>query len=93
MGVLITVAGLLLGFALMAIGQAEWTDRQESTGTGESGPHHAGGEKRETRYGGVVLIGPVPIAFGSDRRLAIAMLVVGIIIAIVTLALVLGALD
>jgi len=40
------------------------------------------------KYGGVVLIGPVPIAFGSDMKWALAMLVIGIVLAIVAIALV-----
>jgi len=40
------------------------------------------------KFGGVVLIGPVPIAFGSDMKWALAMLVIGIVLAIVALALV-----
>ena len=93
LGMLLTVAGLLLGFALMVIGKTEWADHQEPARTGESGLHHARGEKREVRYGGVVLIGPIPIAFGSNMRMAVTMLVVGIIIAIVILALILFAFD
>lgn len=93
LGMLLIVAGLVLGFVLVAMGQTEWTDHKELARTGENGLHHARREKREVRYGGVVLIGPVPIAFGSNMRMAITMLVVGIIIAIVTLALILFAFD
>ena len=93
LGMLLTVAGLLLGFALMVMGKTEWADHQEPARTDESGPHQARGEKREVRYGGVVLIGPIPVAFGSNMRMAMTMLVVGIIIAIVILALILFAFD
>ena len=44
-------------------------------------------ERPEKRYGGVVMIGPVPIAFGSDSKIAKMMMIIGIIvfIAIVTM--------
>ena len=93
LGMLLVVAGLVLGFVLVAMGQTEWVDHQEPARMNENGLHHAGREKREARYGGVVLIGPVPIAFGSDRKVAVTMLAGGIIIAIVTLALILFAFD
>jgi uncharacterized protein (TIGR00304 family) len=35
-----------------------------------------------SRYGGVVVVGPFPIAFGSDRQLATWMIVLGFAIAI-----------
>ncbi|MCJ2533406.1 MAG: DUF131 domain-containing protein [Candidatus Thermoplasmatota archaeon] len=89
LGMLLIVTGLVLGFALVVMGQTGWEDHQEPERTDESGLHQARREKREARYGGMVLIGPVPIAFGSNMRIAIAMLVVGIIIAVVTLALIL----
>ncbi len=93
LGMLLTVAGLLLGFALMTLGQTGPADHQGSARTGESGPDHTSRENKGARYGGVVLIGPIPIAFGSDVRMAITMLVVGMIIVMVVLALILGAFD
>ncbi len=93
LGMLLIVAGLVLSFAFMAMGRDGWADHQEPGRANESGLHHAGGEKREVKYGGVVLIGPVPIAFGSNKKIAVTMLVVGIIIAIVTLTLILSAFD
>ncbi|MBU1158310.1 MAG: DUF131 domain-containing protein [Candidatus Thermoplasmatota archaeon] len=36
----------------------------------------------ETKYGGVVMVGPVPIAFGSDKKTAFAMFVIGVILAV-----------
>ena len=93
LGILLIVAGLVLGFTLIAMRGAEWAGHHEPARTDENGLHHATRKKREVRYGGVVLIGPIPIAFGSNRRMAITMLVVGIIIAVVTLALILFAFD
>ncbi len=36
----------------------------------------------ETKFGGVVMIGPVPIAFGSDKKTAFAMFLIGLILAV-----------
>lgn len=38
-----------------------------------------GEKKRENRFGGVVLVGPIPIVFGSDRRMALWAVVIAII--------------
>ncbi|MEM2839681.1 MAG: DUF131 domain-containing protein [Thermoplasmata archaeon] len=40
----------------------------------------------EKRYGGVVMIGPVPIAFGSDSKIARLMMLIGIIIFVAIVA-------
>lgn len=40
----------------------------------------------ERRYGGVVMIGPVPIAFGSDSKIARTMMIIGIIVFIAIMA-------
>jgi uncharacterized protein (TIGR00304 family) len=93
LGMLLTVTGMLLGFALMVMGKTRWVDHQEPARTDESGLHHAGGDQRGVRYGGVVLIGPIPIAFGSNMRMTMTMLVVGIVIAVVILALILFAFN
>ncbi len=44
------------------------------------------------RGGGVVIVGPLPIVFGSDRRTALIMAIVGLVmtITLVVLYLVLG---
>lgn len=87
LGMIFMVAGLLLGFALMTMGQLELAGYQRER------MEASGDERRSTatntRYGGVVLLGPVPIAFGSNMRIAIAMLVIGIVVAVVSLALIL----
>jgi uncharacterized protein (TIGR00304 family) len=41
--------------------------------------------RRETKYGGFVLIGPIPIAFGSDKSMTLLMLVIGFGIAVLLL--------
>jgi uncharacterized protein (TIGR00304 family) len=71
----------ITGFALLALAQAELL--KASDGSVES--QDTDKTRTETKYGGVVLIGPVPIAFGSERRIALAMLVAGIVVAVIIL--------
>jgi uncharacterized protein (TIGR00304 family) len=82
LGTLLIVLSFIVGFVMLALGQV-----QMSSGSGwqaqETKVQPPGGVRKE--YGGVVLLGPVPIAFGSDRRIALIMLVVGIVLAIVFL--------
>ncbi|MDH4123432.1 MAG: DUF131 domain-containing protein [Thermoplasmata archaeon] len=33
---------------------------------------------RDKKFGGVVMLGPVPIAFGSDRKIATIMVIIGL---------------
>jgi uncharacterized protein (TIGR00304 family) len=77
LGILLIVASFFVGFGLLAMAPAELEEGTASTMSQVSNQ-----TKRETKFGGVVLIGPIPIAFGSDKNLALAMLVVGIILAV-----------
>jgi uncharacterized protein (TIGR00304 family) len=86
LGTVMILLSFVVGFALMAMGQLEVSRADIGRIGAASRPSAKAGE---TRYGGVVLIGPVPIAFGSDQRMALIMLVVGIVIAIVALGLLL----
>lgn len=81
LGVVLILLSFIAGFALLALAQAELL--KASDGSVES--QDIGKTKEETKYGGVVLIGPVPIAFGSERRIALAMLVAGIVVAVIIL--------
>lgn len=40
------------------------------------------------RFGGVVFVGPIPIVFGSDRGMTVAMLVLGIVLLVLLIAFV-----
>lgn len=85
LGTMLIVLSFIVGFISLAMGQAElqlsnqWRKDATDTRTTNILP------KKE--FGGVVLIGPVPIAFGSTRALAILMLVVGIVTAIILLGI------
>lgn len=85
LGTAFIVFSLITGFLFMVMGQLELATPVQTTGRDNEGP---GPSPRDRRYGGVVLIGPVPIAFGSDSKIALAMLVIGIIVAIVALTMI-----
>jgi uncharacterized protein (TIGR00304 family) len=74
LGILLLVASFFVGFALLAFAQPS---EQEAQGTN---PVKEPSRTRSS-YGGVVLIGPIPIAFGSDKSVAMLMLAIGIILA------------
>ena len=46
-----------------------------------------GEEKRETEYGGVIFIGPIPIVFGKDKDITQKMLYLALIIALILVVL------
>lgn len=91
LGVSLVVLSLLIGFVFMAMGQMEAMEFQRQAGGDVARPGNY--PKSETKVGGVVLIGPVPIAFGSSMKVAIVMMVVGIVLAIVALAVILAVFD
>jgi uncharacterized protein (TIGR00304 family) len=90
LGTALVVFSFIAGFMALMVGQVELAGAVLNPGDGTP---EATKTRTDKRYGGVVLIGPVPIAFGSDRRTALAMLAVGIVLAIavlVALAILLG---
>ena len=40
-------------------------------------------EEQKTEYGGVIFIGPIPIVFGSNKKIAKTMLIIGVIIFVI----------
>jgi len=81
LGTGLIVMSFLLGFVMLALSHGELVSERIAPGT----PGEPATEKK-THYGGVVLIGPVPIAFGSDRRTAVVMLILGIAMAVVLIS-------
>ncbi|UCE80606.1 MAG: DUF131 domain-containing protein [Methanobacteriota archaeon] len=84
----------LLGTALIVIGLLVWLLTMwtsplaiDNKYVRERSPPVDGNNEGRLRTGGVVLIGPIPIAFGSSSSIAYAMLALGVIIALVVLAL------
>lgn len=80
LGMVLIVFSFVVGFLFLMMGQMELASEMVYP---ESTRRAADLERDRPKYGGVVLLGPVPIAFGSDRSIALAMLVVGIVVAIV----------
>ncbi len=83
-GVLFIMLSFLVGFALIMMGQLE-AERHiedlpeivEAEIHGDSIPES---HKSRPGFGGLILVGPIPIAFGSDRAIAIFMLVAGVVL-------------
>ena len=82
LGTLLIILSFVAGFMLLTIGQIEIAGG--NFGIPSGGADQVEGTS-ERKFGGVVLVGPVPIAFGSDKNMALAMLVIGIVLAIVAL--------
>lgn len=66
---------IILGFLLVAFGmmgkESEEPDEERPAGTGK---------ETKVKGGGVILIGPVPIVFGTDKRYALLMMILAIVL-------------
>ncbi|NPA74580.1 MAG: DUF131 domain-containing protein [Euryarchaeota archaeon] len=62
LGMLMILAGIFLFFLAPFAGT-----EMHPPSTPPPEPHHTT-EKKKVNYGGVILIGPIPIVFGSDRE-------------------------
>lgn len=62
---------IMLGFFVVAFGMMHESEEEGSTD-----------QERETkvRGGGVILIGPIPIVFGTDKRYALILMALAIVI-------------
>lgn len=90
LGTVLIISSFVTGFMFLMMGQVELAGADLGQTSEEAGQVRGSTGRR---YGGVVLIGPVPIAFGSDKNIALAMLVLGIVLAIallIALAFLLG---
>ncbi|HUH99874.1 MAG TPA: DUF131 domain-containing protein [Nitrososphaerales archaeon] len=72
--VLVGVAIIIVGFFLVFLAVAR-----------PSGASEEGERRTETRGGGVILIGPIPIVFGSDARWASIAIVLTIVLVVIVL--------
>jgi len=83
-GVLLIALSFLVGFALIMMGQLEALRHAPDMPEEVEAEIHGGAipeaHKTKPDFGGLILIGPIPIAFGSDRSIAIFMLVAGIVL-------------
>ena len=85
LGTLLIVLSFLVGFAMLAMGRAEVEHVQSAAAI--PGPLET--QQKKTLYGGAVLIGPFPIAFGSSKSMAIFMLAIAIALAVLFLVVLL----
>jgi uncharacterized protein (TIGR00304 family) len=80
--ILLLFVGILLLFA-SAVPGAETAPENERTGA-----LPAAVEQKKSKFGGVVLIGPIPIVFGSDRSTALwAMVIMAVVLVALALLL------
>lgn len=86
LGTGLILLSFVVGFVLLAAGQ-EAIDSKVGTGLPQA---PAARVDRKTSFGGVVLLGPIPIAFGSDRRIAVIMLILGVAVALLLIGLTLA---
>ena len=88
-GIGMIMASILIGFLAMWVGASRATTAGE---TGAADRRLGGGGSAKSEYGGVILLGPIPIAFGSSSKIAYAMLGVGVALIVILLGLILLAL-
>ncbi len=85
-GILFIALSFFVGFALIMMGELEAFRHAADLPEEVEEEIHKGAvpETHRTKpsFGGLVLIGPIPIAFGSDRSIAIFMLVAGVVIVV-----------
>jgi len=77
-GMLLIMLGLFLGFLSMAGFSLPGAASAPPPAVAPSATPASPAKK----FGGVVLLGPIPIVFGSDRRVTTAMLVLAIVLTI-----------
>ncbi|MBN2487486.1 MAG: DUF131 domain-containing protein [Methanosarcinaceae archaeon] len=81
---------LLLGFAIVALGMLAAVSQQKrpeyEQGVSQPGFGVGGNEKADGKVkgGGVILIGPIPIIFGTDRRSTEIVIMLAIILMFLT---------
>lgn len=84
-GALLIVLSFFVGFALIMMGELEaeyHAPRKPEDVEREVHGDEIPEAHRRSEFGGLVLVGPIPIAFGSSRSIAIMMLVIGLVLAI-----------
>jgi uncharacterized protein (TIGR00304 family) len=81
---------LILGFAIVALGMLAAASRQQrpeyeqggaQTESGAEGNEKAGSK---VKGGGVIMVGPIPIIFGTDQRSSKIVIILAIILMILT---------
>ncbi len=70
--ILMGITLIILGFFLEVFGMMRSVRESEEEGY----PHY----KEKVKGGGVILIGPVPVIFGTDKKYALLLMILAIII-------------
>lgn len=68
------IASIILGFFLVALGMMRSIQESESSA-------------EKVKGGGIILIGPIPIVFGSDKRYALILMILAVVLMLLALAL------
>ena len=68
------IALIMLGFFLVATGMMRYV--RESAGLEDRGQEP---KDEKIKGGGVILIGPVPVVFGTDKRYALLLMILAIV--------------
>ena len=80
------IAGIFAGIADLFLN----ADHEEARGDFTDGGH-APGTAKKSEFGGVVLIGPIPVVFGSSKKAAMYAMLIGLVIlALLVMVLFLG---
>jgi uncharacterized protein (TIGR00304 family) len=81
---------VLLGFAIVALGMLAAASRQKRPEYEQDAAQPEFGEERnekagtEVKGGGVIMIGPIPIIFGTDRHSTEIVIILAIILMLLT---------
>ena len=78
LGILLLIAGFLALFLTLPAYEAEALPAARPPAAGPAGAPTGATSRR--RWGGVVFLGPIPVVFGSDAKVARWMLVVGLLL-------------
>ena len=85
---MLPLLAIFAGIVLMALSPAFDESEPDLAQPGESSNTVGGNDASRMKVGGVVLIGPIPILFGSDKKMTLMAAAVGImILAIIVLLL------
>lgn len=91
-GILITIAGIVLGALEGSPVSGNAPDSRRADYDRSPGRKNESEVKSEVKAGGVVMIGPIPIIFGSDKESAKTAIILAIILMLLSLLLFRGSL-
>jgi uncharacterized protein (TIGR00304 family) len=85
LGVLCIMAAMILGF----IGFSERMEDKGSRGSSQKPTQSDHGRPRSSiKGGGVVLVGPIPIVFGSDPKTAMVLIILALVVMVAAIILI-----